>query len=369
MTRPQELSGDQGRESGTSVSDEEQRDLSKRCYGIGWRPAPGAVLLSRRGKDILLAPRGDGAGDNAIPPLSKYGEGLSRRGSASATPHYGPGSSNTNHDATAISQRCSIRTNSEEPEPRRHEGTPRENEAPSRRTTTNSNDDGVCGLQMPVTTEYSRSLSTVETATQTDHCNTDEQQVQTDTCDKIYVSEQTLVAYTIAIVQNTQTFQFDQMRKALQCVQNEAAIETPSRAEKHTRDHFDIKLFTDNCDKLTAVNAEKHKEQTAVDTAQFPSTEETTPKTIGDFRPFGDTKPQVTGTVQPTQRKPEEPKSDGPVDGIPAGYETDDSWGHFNPDNALSEPTPDLEEEIFPLLMVRAWAASCDPPNHHPYKR
>ena len=35
--------------------------------------------------------------------------------------------------------------------------------------------------------------------------------IQTESCDTIYVSRDTLIAYTIAIVQNTQTLQFEQM--------------------------------------------------------------------------------------------------------------------------------------------------------------
>ena len=44
--------------------------------------------------------------------------------------------------------------------------------------------------------------------------------IQTESCDTIYVTKDTLVAYTIAIVQNTQTFQFDQMQVVLQTAQN-----------------------------------------------------------------------------------------------------------------------------------------------------
>ena len=35
--------------------------------------------------------------------------------------------------------------------------------------------------------------------------------LQTDSCDTLYVTENTLVAYTIAVVQNSQTFQYEQM--------------------------------------------------------------------------------------------------------------------------------------------------------------
>ena len=56
--------------------------------------------------------------------------------------------------------------------------------------------------------------------------------IQTETCNTIYVSRDTLIAYTIAIVQNTQSLQFDQMQVALQTAQNQASIETPLKAEQ-----------------------------------------------------------------------------------------------------------------------------------------
>ena len=40
--------------------------------------------------------------------------------------------------------------------------------------------------------------------------------LQTDTCDTLYVTKNMLTAYTIAIVQNSQAVQYDQMHAALQ---------------------------------------------------------------------------------------------------------------------------------------------------------
>ena len=44
--------------------------------------------------------------------------------------------------------------------------------------------------------------------------------LQTDTCDTLYVTKNTLTAYTIAIVQNSQALQYDQMHGALQTARN-----------------------------------------------------------------------------------------------------------------------------------------------------
>ena len=40
--------------------------------------------------------------------------------------------------------------------------------------------------------------------------------LQTDSCDTIYVTKDTLVAYTVAVVQNTQSLQYEQMQVAVQ---------------------------------------------------------------------------------------------------------------------------------------------------------
>ena len=50
--------------------------------------------------------------------------------------------------------------------------------------------------------------------------------LQTDSCDTLYVTKNTLMAYTIAMVQNTQMLQYEQMHVALQMAQNQASLET-----------------------------------------------------------------------------------------------------------------------------------------------
>ena len=51
--------------------------------------------------------------------------------------------------------------------------------------------------------------------------------LQTDSCDTLYVTKNTLTAYTIAIVQNAQALQYDQMHVALQMARNQASLEMP----------------------------------------------------------------------------------------------------------------------------------------------
>ena len=62
--------------------------------------------------------------------------------------------------------------------------------------------------------------------------------LQTDTCNTLYVTKNTFTAYTIAIVQNSQALQYDQMHVALQSAQNQSSLETPLKAEELMTAHF-----------------------------------------------------------------------------------------------------------------------------------
>ena len=51
--------------------------------------------------------------------------------------------------------------------------------------------------------------------------------LQTDLCDTLYITKNTLVAYAIPVVQNSQMLQYEQMHVAMQMAQNQASLETP----------------------------------------------------------------------------------------------------------------------------------------------
>ena len=76
---------------------------------------------------------------------------------------------------------------------------------------------GVLGYRMSGTSQNSTT-----TKTQVSHVA-----LQTDSCDTLYITKNALSAYTIAIVQNTQALQYDQMHVALQTARNQASLETP----------------------------------------------------------------------------------------------------------------------------------------------
>ena len=130
--------------------------------------------------------------------------------------------------------------------------------------------------------------------------------LQTDTCDTLYVTKNTLVAYTIGVIQNTQTLHYDQMHMALQTAQNSASLETLLRAEQLMTAHFNLAVLSNNSDKNNAFNAQQ-PEATAIDVA--PSTltadDKTYPKVPSRLHSASrDTqKVQLTRAVSPTQSR------------------------------------------------------------------
>ena len=99
-------------------------------------------------------------------------------------------------------------------------------------------DDGVLGYRMSDPAHY-----TTTTKTQVTHVA-----LQTDSCDTLYVTKNTLTAYTIAIVQNAQALQYDQMHIALQMARNQASLETLLRAEELMSAHFNLAVLSNETD-------------------------------------------------------------------------------------------------------------------------
>ena len=64
-------------------------------------------------------------------------------------------------------------------------------------------------------------------------------------------------AYTIAIVQNAQALQYDQMHVALQTARNQASLETPLRAEELMSAHFNLAVLSNETDITKTPDAQK----------------------------------------------------------------------------------------------------------------
>ena len=148
--------------------------------------------------------------------------------------------------------------------------------------------------------------------------------LQTDLCNTLYVTKNTLTAYTIAIVQNAQSLQYDQMHVALQMARNQPSLEMLLRAEELMTTHFNLAVLSNETDITKMPDAQK-PEATILDTEPSASTadEETYVKIPSrSYAANCDPKKQhPTGAIAPTCRR-----EYGLVNRILAGYETDDSW-------------------------------------------
>ena len=140
--------------------------------------------------------------------------------SGSTTNYYGEGPGSTYADSPGVFTESGGWTNAANGQPSDDERT-RGKERPDENL-----NDGVQGHRVP--------------KTQVSHVA-----LQTDTCDTLYITKNTLTAYTIAIVQNSQALQYDQMHTALQTARNQASLETPLRAEELLTTHFNLAILED----------------------------------------------------------------------------------------------------------------------------
>ena len=171
--------------------------------------------------------------------------------------------------------------------------------------------------------------------------------LQTDSYDTLYITKNTLTAYTITIVQNAQALQYDQMHIALQMARNQASLETPLQAEE-----LMTAVLSNETDINKTPDAQKPK-ATTLDADPSTSTmdEETYVKIPSrHYAANCDPKKQhPTRAVAPTCRR-----QYGLVNRIPAGYETDDSWdndSHTHEHKHMHTHT----HNIVPLLALHTW--------------
>ena len=136
-----------------------------------------------------------------------------------------------------------------------------------------------------------------------------------------------MTAYTIAIVQNSQALQYNQMRTALQTARNQASLEMPLRAEELLTAHFNLAVLEDQKDANISPDAQKPAANTqdAEPSASAPD-EQTYVKIPSRYAENSALRrPHPTGAVAPACRR-----KYGLVNGIPAGYESDDSWDNLS---------------------------------------
>ena len=204
-------------------------------------------------------------------------------------------------------------------------------------------DDGVLGFQVAKPANNART-----TKTQVTHVA-----LQTDLCDTLYVTKNTLTVYTIAVVQNSQALQYDQMHVALKTARNQASLETPLHTEELMTAHFNLAVLSNETKTNDTVDAKK-PEATNLDAGPSTSTadEEMYIKipTRHNAANHDPKNTHPTGAVVPTCRRDYRL-----VNGIPAGYETDDSWDHDSLTHE-QEHTHTHTHNIVPLLALHTWS-------------
>ena len=322
--RHQVNSSTEGDQSRQEVFEQIPTDISAE-YGTKFKQ-PRTVPLPRGRENICVNPRRNDEKHSSQPVIRTDAKRLQSRGSTDTRDNNGQRSSGPYDDAAGVFDESGRWSDAENDQPRRYGRT-----GSQERSNTNIN-DGISGRRDPEEKQVS------------------DASLQTDTCDTLYVTKNTLTAYTIAIIQNSQVSQYDQMHAALQSARNQASLETPLKAEELLSAHFNLAVLEDQSIGHTNPDAEKSPDSTqnAEPTTSAPDDQTyiKIPSRYAENTATRRTHP--TGAVTPTCRR-----DYGLVNAIPAGYESDDSWDNLshNHDRAHTH-------NIVPLLTLRPWRNS-----------
>ena len=217
--RKQEHGSIEGEQGHTEVHEQVPRSISDQ-YGAGIQQPSGSFSLSGRQKDICLAARQNAEEYSVEPSVRENAKRLSSRRNRSTKNDDGQRPGGAYGDSTGVFAEGSgwpDAANEQSPNVRRINSQERSDQ---------NTPDGIPGRREP-----EKQVSDVS--------------LQTDTCDTLYVTKNTLTAYTIAIVQNVQALQYDQMHVALQTGRNQSSVETPLRAEELLTAHFNLVVLED----------------------------------------------------------------------------------------------------------------------------
>ena len=294
-------------------------------YGAGIQQPSGAVSLSRRREDVCIAARRNAEEYSVEPFVRENAKRLQGRGNRHTENNDGKRPCGPHDDSTGVLAEGGRWSNAEN-EQSRNDG-----RTSSQERSDPTTHDGISGHRDP-----EKQVSDVA--------------LQTDTCDTLYVTKNTLTAYTIAIVQNSQALQYDQMHAALQSARNQSSLETPLKAEELLSAHFNLAVLEDQTIKHTITDAEKSPDNTQnADPSTSAPDDQTYIKIPSRYAENSATRrTHPTGAVAPTCRC-----EYGLVYAIPAGYESDDSW-----DNLSHTHDHTHMHNIVPLLTLRPWRNS-----------
>ena len=294
-------------------------------HGAELQQPSGTVPLSRGRENICIATCRNAEEHSIEPFVRENAKRLRGRGDRHTKDNDGQRSRSPHDDSAGVPTQGGRWPNAEN-EQSRHDG-----RASSQERSDPTTYDGISGRRDP-----EKQVSDVS--------------LQTDTCDTLYVTKNTLTAYTIAVVQNSQALQYDQMHAALQSARNQLSLETPLKAEELLSAHFNLAVLEDQTITHTIPNAEKSPDNTQNAEPSTSAPDDQTyvkiPSRYAENSATRRTHP--TGAVTPTRRR-----DFGLVNVIPAGYESDDSW-----DNLSHNHEHTHTHNIVPLLTLHPWRNS-----------
>ena len=234
--RKQEHGSIEGEQGHTEVPEQVPRSISDQ-YGAGIQQPSRSLSLSGGRKNICLAARQNAEEYSVEPSVPENAKRLPSQRNRSTENGDGQRPSGAYGDSSGVFAEGSSwpdAANEQSPNVRRISSQVRSDQ---------NTPDGILGRREP-----KKQVSDVS--------------LQTDTCDTLYVTKNTLTAYTIAIVQNAQALQYDQMHTALQTGRNQSSLETPLRAEELLTAHFNLAVLDDKTITDTSPDAKKSPDNT-----------------------------------------------------------------------------------------------------------
>ena len=334
--RKQEHGSIEGEQGHTEVHEQVPQSISDQ-YGAGIQQPSGSLSLSGRRKDICLAARRNAEEYSVEPSVRENAKRLPSRRNRSTQNIDGQRPGGAYGDSTGVLAEGSSWSNAA------NEQSQNDGRISSQERSDQNTPDGIPGCREP-----EKQVSDVS--------------LQTDTCDTLYVTKNTLTAYTIAIVQNAQALQYDQMHAALQTGRNQSSLKTPLRAEELLTAHFNLAVLEDKTITNTSPDAKKSPDnmQDADLSASAPDNQTYIKIPSGYAENSATRRSHPTGAVAPTCRRDYRL-----VNAIPAGYESDDSW-----DNLSHNHEHTHTHNIVPLLTLRPWHNSpCRGPEQQQFRQ
>ena len=334
--RKQEHGSIEGEQGHTEVPEQVPRSISDQ-YGTGVQQPSGSLSLSGRRQNVCLAARRNAEEYPVEPSVPENAKRLPSQRNRSTENGDGQRPSGAYGDSSGVFAEGSgwpDATNEQSRNVRRISSQERSDQ---------NTPDGIPGCRDPEKQVNDVSL-------------------QTDTCDTLYVTKNTLTAYMIAIVQNAQALQYNQMHASLQTGHNQSSLETPLRAEELLTAHFNLAVLEDKTITDTSPDAKNSPDNTQdPDPSTSAPDDQTYIKIPSRYTENSATRrTHPTGAVAPTCRH-----DYGLVNAIPAGYESDDSWDNLSHNNDHTHT-----HNIVPLLTLCPWRNSaCRGPEQQQFRQ